>query len=195
MTPDPRYLLNDPAQLRDYYPAPYPAVVRKQIDHIDSYGRRLIALSPFMVLGTRGNGGLDCSPKGGEPGFVWVEDDKTLLLPDRAGNNRLDGLQNILQDPRVGMVFLIPGWQETFRVNGRAVISVDPELCARFMLNNHPAKSVVCVQVEEAFIHCGRAISFADLWNPEIQPDPAQVPSASEVFKAHLALADAAGSD
>ncbi|TKI05471.1 MSMEG_1061 family FMN-dependent PPOX-type flavoprotein [Martelella alba] len=189
MIPDTRYLLTDPDQLRDHYPAPYPAVVQKQIDHIDAYGRRLIGLSPFMILGTQGPQGLDCSPKGGEPGFVHVEDEKTLLLPDRAGNNRLDGLRNILHHSAVGMLFLIPGWQETFRVNGRAVISVDPALCARFSLNGHPAKSVVCIEVQEAFIHCGRAIGFADLWNPEKHPDPARVPAASEVFKAHLALA------
>ncbi|TCL04012.1 MULTISPECIES: MSMEG_1061 family FMN-dependent PPOX-type flavoprotein [Sodalis] len=188
MTPDPRYLITDAAQLREHYAQPAKGVILKQINHIDDYGRRLIALSPFMVLGTLGAHGIDCSPKGGEPGFVQVEDDKTLLLPDRAGNNRLDGLNNLLQNPYVGMLFLIPGWQETFRVNGRARISVDPALCRRFPLNGHPAKSILCIDVEEAFIHCGRAVSFADLWNPEKHPDPARIPKPMDIFKAHVAL-------
>ncbi len=188
MNPDARYLLNEPAQLREHYAQPNKAVVQKQIDCLDTYAQRLIALSPFLILGTQGANGIDCSPKGGEPGFVHVEDEKTLLLPDRSGNNRLDGLSNILQNPRVGMLFLIPGWSEGFRVNGRANISIDPALCRRFALNQQPAKSVVIIHVQEVFIHCGRAISFADLWNADKYADPAQVPNALEIFKAHVAI-------
>nr|WP_236851747.1 pyridoxamine 5'-phosphate oxidase family protein [Candidatus Sodalis pierantonius] len=105
-------------------------MLHKQIDHLDDHVRRLIALSPFVVLGTQGPRGFDCSPKGGEPGFIQVKNDKTLLLPDRGGNNRLDGLTNLLHHPFAGLLFLIPGWSECFRVNGRAQISVDPALCA-----------------------------------------------------------------
>ncbi|WP_410016089.1 MSMEG_1061 family FMN-dependent PPOX-type flavoprotein [Sodalis sp. C49] len=191
MNPDSRYLLTDPAQLREHYAQPNKAVVQKQIDHLDAYARRLIALSPFMILGTQGARGIDCSPKGGEPGFVQVEDDKTLLLPDRSGNNRLDGLSNILHNPFVGMLFLIPGWLEGFRVNGRARISVDPALCLRFAHNGQPAKSVIIIRVEEVFIHCGRAISFAGLWDNAKHVDPALLPGALEIFKAHVALSAA----
>ncbi|AHF77828.1 Putative pyridoxamine 5'-phosphate oxidase [Sodalis praecaptivus] len=189
---DERYILQDSAQLRDYYAAPHPGVLHKQIDHLDDYARRLIALSPFVVLGTQGPRGFDCSPKGGEPGFIQVENDKTLLLPDRGGNNRLDGLTNLLHHPFAGLLFLIPGWSECFRVNGRAQISVDPALCARFAQNGVPAKSVVVIRVDEAFIHCGRAIGFAGLWESGRQHDPAQLPKALEVFKAHVALHKAA---
>lgn len=192
MNPDSRYLLTDPAQLRAHYAQPNKAVVQKQIDRLDTFARRLIALSPFIILGTQGAQGVDCSPKGGEPGFVYVEDEKTLLLPDRSGNNRLDGLGNILQNPFVGMLFLIPGWQEGFRVNGRAQISVDPALCLRFAQNGQPAKSVIIINVEEVFIHCGRAISFAGLWNNASHADPALLPGALEIFKAHVALSAAA---
>lgn len=189
---DERYVLKDSAQLRDYYAAPHPGVLHKQIDHLDDYARRLIALSPFMVLGTQGPRGFDCSPKGGEPGFVQVENAKTLLLPDRGGNNRLDGLNNLLHNPAVGLLFLIPGWSECFRVNGRAQISVDPALCARFAQNGVSAKSVLVIRVDEAFIHCGRAIGFAGLWESSQQQDVAQLPKALDVFKAHVALHKAA---
>lgn len=188
MNLDSRYVLTNAAQLREHYAQPHQAVLQKQIDRLDIYARRLIALSPFMILGTQGANGIDCSPKGGAPGFVHVEDDKTLLLPDRAGNNRLDGLGNILQNASVGMLFLIPGWPEGFRVNGRAQISIDPALCQRFAVKDLPARSVVVIQVDEAFIHCGRAISFADLWNHQKHADPARVPGALEIFKAHVAL-------
>ncbi|TCV97975.1 MSMEG_1061 family FMN-dependent PPOX-type flavoprotein [Biostraticola tofi] len=191
MNIDPQFLLTEPSSLREHYAQPYPAVVQKQIDHIDDYARRLINLSPFIVLGTLGASGIDCSPKGGEPGFVHVEDSKTLLLPDRSGNNRLDGLSNILQNAFVGILFLIPGWAEGFRVNGRARISVDPQLCGRFAQNGHPAKSIIVIDVDEVFIHCGRAITFADLWNSEKQADRSQLPTALEVFKAHVAISAA----
>ncbi len=192
MNLDSHYLLTDAAQLREHYAQPNKAVVQKQIDCLDMYARRLIALSPFMIFGTLGAAGIDCSPKGGEPGFVHVEDDKTLLLPDRSGNNRLDGLGNILQNPFVGMLFLIPGWKEAFRVNGRAQISVDPALCRRFAQDDRPAKSIIVIRVDEVFIHCGRAIGFADLWNGEKHADSALIPGALEIFKAHVALSAAA---
>lgn len=122
---------------------------------------------------------------------MQVENAKTLL-PDRGGNNRLDGLNNVLHNPAVGLLFLIPGWSECFRVNGRAQISVDPALCARFAQNGVSAKSVLVIRVDEAFIHCGRAIGFAGLWESSQQRDVAQLPKALDVFKAHVALHKAA---
>ncbi|CNH22299.1 MSMEG_1061 family FMN-dependent PPOX-type flavoprotein [Yersinia kristensenii] len=184
----PEYILTTEAQLSEHYASPNQNVLKKQIDHIDDYARKLIAAAPFAVLGTLGTNGIDCSPKGGEAGFIHVQDSKTLMLPDRPGNNRLDGIRNLLHNPFVGILFLIPGWTEGFRVNGRAKISIEPQLCERFSQNGHPARSVLVIEVDEVFIHCGRAITFADLWNPEKHIGKENVPTALEVFKAHLAI-------
>ncbi|HDL7338896.1 TPA: pyridoxamine 5'-phosphate oxidase family protein [Yersinia enterocolitica] len=188
MSLKPEFILTTEAQLSEHYAAPNKNVLKKQIDHIDDYAKKLIAAAPFAVLGTLGANGIDCSPKGGEPGFIHVQDSKTLMLPDRPGNNRLDGIRNLLHNSFVGILFLIPGWTEGFRVNGRAKISVDPELCERFSQNGQPARSVLVIDVDEVFIHCGRAITFADLWNPEKHAGKESVPTALEVFKAHLAI-------
>ncbi|WP_145586361.1 MSMEG_1061 family FMN-dependent PPOX-type flavoprotein [Yersinia rochesterensis] len=188
MSLKPEYILTTEAQLSEHYASPNQNVLKKQIDHIDDYAKKLIAAAPFAVLGTLGANGIDCSPKGGDAGFIHVQDSKTLMLPDRAGNNRLDGIRNLLHNPFVGILFLIPGWTEGFRVNGRAKISIDPQLCERFSQNGHPARSVLVIEVDEVFIHCGRAITFADLWNPEKHIGKENVPTALEVFKAHLAI-------
>ncbi|AIN18568.1 MULTISPECIES: MSMEG_1061 family FMN-dependent PPOX-type flavoprotein [Yersinia] len=188
MSLKPEYILTTEAQLSEHYASPNQNVLKKQIDHIDDYAKKLIAAAPFAVLGTLGANGIDCSPKGGDAGFIHVQDSKTLMLPDRAGNNRLDGIRNLLHNPFIGILFLIPGWTEGFRVNGRAKISIDPQLCERFSQNGHPARSVLVIEVDEVFIHCGRAITFADLWNPEKHVEKENVPTALEVFKAHLAI-------
>ncbi|CNH40857.1 MSMEG_1061 family FMN-dependent PPOX-type flavoprotein [Yersinia pekkanenii] len=182
------FILTNEAQLSEHYASPFETVLKKQVDHLDDYAKKLIAAAPFAVLGTIGAKGIDCSPKGGEPGFIHVQDSKTLMLPDRPGNNRLDGIRNLLHNPAIGILFLIPNWDEGFRVNGRAKISVDPELCERFSQNGHPARSVLVIEVDEVFIHCGRAITFADLWNPEKHAGKDTLPTALEVFKAHLAI-------
>ena len=188
MSLKPEFILTSEAQLSEHYAAPFETVLKKQIDHIDDYAKKLIAAAPFAILGTLGANGIDCSPKGGEPGFIHVQDSKTLMLPDRPGNNRLDGILNLLHNPAIGILFLIPNWDEGFRVNGRAKISVDPELCERFSQNGHPARSVLVIDVEEVFIHCGRAITFAKLWNPEKHAAKETLPTALDVFKAHLAI-------
>ncbi|MGL4486392.1 MAG: MSMEG_1061 family FMN-dependent PPOX-type flavoprotein [Yersinia sp. (in: enterobacteria)] len=188
MSLKPEFILTSEAQLSEHYASPFETVLKKQINHIDDYAKKLIAAAPFAVLGTIGSNGIDCSPKGGEPGFIHVEDSKTLMLPDRPGNNRLDGIRNLLHNAAIGILFLIPNWAEAFRVNGRAVISVDPKLCERFSQNGHPARSVLVIEVNEVFIHCGRAITFADLWSPEKHADKESLPTALEVFKAHLAI-------
>ena len=134
--------LTTAAQLTSHYAPPSERVLKKEIDHVDAVGQRFIAASPFLVLATAGSGGLDCSPKGDGPGFVQIEDDgRTLLIPDRRGNNRLDGLKNIVEDPRVGLIFFVPGANETYRVNGRARVSADPRVRRRFAVEGKERSS------------------------------------------------------
>lgn len=166
------------------YPNPIaPASIAKEIDHIDANYAALIAASPFMLLATNGQDGLDCSPRGDLPGFVAVRDARTLLIPDRRGNNRLDSLKNILFDNRIGMLFLVPGYGETLRVNGLATLSDDPELCGRFEMAGKPPACVIVVTVESAYFQCSRAVVRADLWNPARQVMKGELPSAGQILK------------
>jgi PPOX class probable FMN-dependent enzyme len=166
------------------YPNPIaPASVHNEIDHLDANYAALIAASPFFVLATNGPEGLDCSPRGDLPGFVTVRDAKTLLFPDRKGNNRLDSLKNILSDPRIGMLFLVPGYGETLRVNGVAALSSDPELCRRFEMAGKFPACVIVVTVESAYFQCSRAVVRADLWNPARHVDRRSVPSAGQILR------------
>ncbi|TAJ34405.1 pyridoxamine 5'-phosphate oxidase family protein [Bosea sp. (in: a-proteobacteria)] len=166
------------------YPNPIaPASIHKEIDHIDANYAALIAASPFFVLATNGPDGLDCSPRGDQPGFVMVRDAKTLLIPDRRGNNRLDSLKNILFDPRIGMLFLIPGYGETLRVNGVAVLSSDPELCRRFEMAGKLPACVIMVTVESVYFQCSRAVVRAELWNPAKHVARGVVPSAGTILR------------
>ena len=166
------------------YPNPSaPASVFKEIDHVDENYAALIAASPFFVLATVGPEGLDCSPRGDLPGFVTVRDAKTLLIPDRKGNNRLDSLGNILFDDRIGMLFLIPGYGETLRVNGRAELSCDPGLCACFEMAGKLPASVMIVHVDAVYFQCSRAVVRAELWNPERQVERTSLPSAGTILR------------
>ncbi len=166
------------------YPNPIaPASVTKEIDHVDANYGALIAASPFFVLATNGPDGLDCSPRGDLPGFVRLRDAKTLLIPDRRGNNRLDSLKNILFDKRIGMLFLIPGYGETLRVNGTATLSTDPELCAGFAMAGKLPACVIVVAVESVYFQCSRAVVRADLWNPAVQVDKRSLPSAGQILR------------
>jgi PPOX class probable FMN-dependent enzyme len=166
------------------YPNPVsPASLFKEIDHVDENYAALIAASPFCLLSTAGPEGLDCSPRGDLPGFITVRDAKTLLIPDRKGNNRLDTLRNILFDDRIGMLFLIPGCGETLRVNGRATLSCDPELCAAFEVAGKLPASVMIVHVEKVYFQCSRAVVRAELWNPERQVDRRSLPSAGTILR------------
>jgi hypothetical protein len=153
-------------QLRELYGTPFPPSLYKELGHINDHYRAMIELSPFVALATTGPNGLDCSPRGDAPGFIRVKDANTLLLPDRPGNNRTDTLGNILDDPRVSLLFLIPGIGETLRVVGRAAISVDPELLESFAVNGKPARSVLVITVESVFFHCSKAIVRSKLWDP-----------------------------
>ncbi|HEV7256285.1 MAG TPA: pyridoxamine 5'-phosphate oxidase family protein [Bosea sp. (in: a-proteobacteria)] len=171
-------------QLAALYPNPVaPASIAKEIDHVDANYAALIAASPFFVLATNGPEGLDCSPRGDLPGFVTVRDAKTLLIPDRKGNNRLDSLKNILFDPRIGMLFVVPGYGETLRVNGVASLSSDPELCGRFEMAGKLPACVIVVTVESIYFQCSRAIVRADLWNPARHVAKGSVPSAGQILR------------
>jgi PPOX class probable FMN-dependent enzyme len=166
------------------YPSPLsPATLFKEIDHVDENYGALIAASPFFVLATVGPDGLDCSPRGDAPGFVTVRDSKTLLVPDRRGNNRLDSYRNILSDNRVGMLFLIPGYGETLRVNGCAELSSDPDLCAQFETAGKRPASVMIVHVETVFFQCSRAVVRSELWNPERHVDKRTLPSPGAILR------------
>ena len=160
------------------------ASLRKQVATIPPVYRAMIEASPFAVLSTVGPGGLDASPRGDPPGFVHVRDEHTLLMPERRGNNRIDSLRNILADPRVGLLFLIPGVGETLRVNGRARISVEPELLARFVVQGQPPKCVLEIAVDAAYFQCARAIVRSNLWAPVAADAARPVPSPGAMLAA-----------
>src|SRR5664280_434469 len=145
-------------QLEALYGEKDPNSIVKEIDHSNDGYRKLIESAPFVAVATGGPEGLDCSPKGDAPGFVRILDDKTLAIPDRPGDNRLDGFRNILRDPRIALLFLIPGVGETLRVNGRASISIDPDLMQSFAVNGKLPRSVLIVHIETIFFHCSKAI-------------------------------------
>ena len=152
MTDD--HLIRDEATLEALYGAISPGAIAKEIDYVHPHYAAMIAASPFMVLATSGPGGLDASPRGDPAGFVHLADERTLLIPDRRGNNRTDSLRNIIHDPRVALLFLVPGCGETLRVNGRAVISVAPDLLARFEFRGTLPRSVLVVHVESVYFQC-----------------------------------------
>ena len=167
-----------------YTPAPAPASTVKVADRITPHYRALIEASPFLALATVGPEGLDCSPRGDRPGFVRIHDDRTLILPDRRGNNRIDSLRNVVRDPRVALMFLIPGSGTTFRVNGRAAVSADPDLLASFAVDGKAPRTCLVVTVVEAYFQCARAIVRSGLWKAEAQIDPAALPSPGAMLAA-----------
>ncbi len=172
-------------ELYGIYGEPLERSVRKQLDHIDEYCRAFIAASPFLILGTQGPECADNSPRGDKPGFVRVADPRTLLIPDRRGNNRVDSLRNIVENPSVGLLFLIPGVTHTLRVNGNATVSVDPELLAQFPMQGQLPRTVLVVAVKEAYAHCSRALVRADLWNPALHAAGDAVPTFGAMLEAH----------
>jgi PPOX class probable FMN-dependent enzyme len=172
------------AELEAIYGEPSEAALVKVTDRIVAPYRRLIEASPFFVLATNGSHGLDCSPRGDAAGFVRVADERTLLIPDRRGNNRIDSLRNIVRDPRVALLFLIPGVGETLRVRGRAAISVEPTLIESFVTEGKPPRSVVVVTAEAVYFQCQKAIVRSDLWNPEKRADRKSLPSAGQILAA-----------
>lgn len=167
-----------------YSAAPAAASLVKVSDRITPHYQALIEASPFVALATVGPEGLDCSPRGDQPGFVRVADPRTLILPDRRGNNRIDSLRNVIRDPRVALLFLIPGSGVTFRVNGRARISAEPDLLQSFAIDGKAPRTAMVITVEEAYFQCARAILRAGLWTPEAQVDPTSLPSAGAMLAA-----------
>ncbi|WP_243369106.1 pyridoxamine 5'-phosphate oxidase family protein [Microvirga solisilvae] len=172
------------AELEALYGEPAEASILKETPRIIPEYRALIEAAPFVALATRGPEGLDCSPRGDGAGFVRVHDDKTLLMPDRRGNNRIDSLRNIVRDPNVALLFLIPGIGETLRVNGRAVISVDPRLLESFSVDGKAPKSVIAITVDSVFFQCARAILRSELWNPQKHVARKDLPSAGQILAA-----------
>jgi hypothetical protein len=169
-------------QLKALYGEPYGPSIVKEIDHINAPYRAFIEAAPFFALATCGPDGLDCSPRGDPAGFVRVLDEKTLAIPDRRGNNRIDSLRNLLHDPRVALLFLIPGVGETIRVNGRARISTDPELRASFAVDGKVPATVLIVSVERVFYQCAKAIVRSRLWDPASRVDRKSLPSTGTIL-------------
>lgn len=178
--------------LRTTYREPNERAAQKVLGHLDRHSRAFIAMSPFCVISTAGaNGQADASPRGDPPGFVAVADDRTLLVPDRPGNNQIDSLQNIVQQPRVGLLFFVPGMNETLRVKGVAEIVTDPTVLAPLSAGGKPPLSALRVTVEEAFLHCGRALIRSRLWDPEMRIERSSFPTYGQVLADQIAGADA----
>jgi PPOX class probable FMN-dependent enzyme len=176
------YQVADIASLEALYDAPTAESIAREVDYIHPHHRAFIEAAPFAVLATGGPGGLDVSPRGDPAGFIVVEDAKTLLIPDRRGSNRLDSLRNIVIDPRVALLFLIPGVEQTLRVNGRALISIEPALLDRFRDDDKPPRSVIIVHVEKVYLYCSRALQRSNLWNPARQIKRDSLPSADTML-------------
>lgn len=155
--------------LRAHYGEVSPLAARKEIKHLDRHAREFIARSPFLVMSTAdADGWPDASPKGDAPGFVTVEDEHHLLLPDRIGNNRVDGFKNLMTNPKIGLIFLVPGIDHTLRVNGATRLLTDEATCARFAVNGKPARAVVRIEAQQVFFHCGKALIRSRLWKSEM---------------------------
>lgn len=177
------------AQLDALYKPPHPLTVAKDIGVVDPHGRRFVELSPFVALATVGpNGAVDVSPRGGGPGFVRVaEDGKSLLMPDRPGNNRLDSLRNITEDSgEVGLMFMIPGVDDIYRVNGSASLVVDEALAETFVEFGKTPKTLLRIEVREAYLHCPKALMRADLWGDSHRVDRASLPSLADMISDQL---------
>ena len=183
------HTIPDVETLRTLYAAPGERAVKKQIGALDRHAARFIELSPFVVLASSGAAGsVDASPRGGAAGFVKAPDAHTLLLPDAPGNNRLDSLSNIIETGRVGLLFLIPGFDETLRVNGRAELSLAAADIARCTDEKRAPKLVIRVAVQEVYLHCAKAFMRSELWKPESWPDRASMPTLGEILRDQLAV-------
>ncbi|MSP68573.1 MAG: pyridoxamine 5'-phosphate oxidase family protein [Alphaproteobacteria bacterium] len=194
MTPDDiGHDLASEAALRGHYPEVTEIATRKVLRALDRHCRDFIALSPFLCLGTCDrHGKADVSPRGDAPGFVCVLDDRTLLIPDRRGNNRLDSLTNVVDNPAVGLLFLVPGVEETLRINGRGRIVDDPTLLAASAVDGKAPATGLLVTVEEAFLHCAKALKRSRLWSGDYRVQRDRYPTAGRVFKDHSGIARSA---
>ncbi|NBZ86226.1 pyridoxamine 5'-phosphate oxidase family protein [Stagnihabitans tardus] len=172
------YLVQDEAALRALIPATHAIALQKSLARLDPHALAFIARAPFVCIGTQSpEGRADVSPRGDAPGFVQVLDERTLLIPDRPGNNRLDTLSNIIANPSVGLIFMVPGFDDTLRVNGRAHVTRDPALLARLAVQGRQPTVAIVVTIEEAFLHCAKAFRRSRLWDPEARQDRREMPS------------------
>jgi PPOX class probable FMN-dependent enzyme len=176
------HIVTDQAALQALYGEPGITSLAKVVDHVHPHYARMIEAAPFAVLATVGPHGLDTSPRGDAAGFVTIEDDRTLLLPDRRGNNRIDTLRNIVADPRIALLFLIPGVGETLRVNGTAVVSIDPALLDRFAVDGKRPRSVLVIAVQSVFFQCSRAVIRGGLWDAGRQIKRSALPSTGTIL-------------
>lgn len=172
------------ADLEALYGAPVPTSITKELDHVTDLHRDYIEASPFVVVATSGPGGLDCSPRGDPAGFVHVVDERTLLLPDRRGNNRIDTLRNLVVDPRIGLLFLVPGVGVTLRVNGTAEISTDPLLLAGFAMGDKVPATVIVVTTTAVYTQCPKALLRSHLWDPAGFRDASDLPTVGQIMAA-----------
>jgi uncharacterized protein len=176
-------IIEDIAEIREIYGEPMERTVKKQLPRLEKHSRAFIALSPFLVIASSDpSGRCDASPKGDAPGFVKVIDDETLLIPDRLGNNRVDTIGNLIASPGVGLIFFLPGVNETLRVNGRARITTDPALLEPLAVNGKVPRSGILIVAEEIYFHCGKALIRSDLWNPEKQLSRSGFPSLGRIL-------------
>jgi len=179
----PEFLINDEKDLRSLFSATHPIAVKKCQNHLDKHAMNFVARSPFLCIGTQSpDGSADVSPRGDPCGFVKILDDKTLLIPDRPGNNRLDTHTNILFNPAVGLLFMVPGFDDTMRVNGKAKITRDPDLLALMVVNDRMPTVAIVVTVEEVFIHCAKAFRRSKLWDPSQRQNRSDMPSLLKII-------------
>lgn len=186
MTLDDINYITTEEELRALHHTPLSRATDKVLTSLDKHCRAIIAKSPFCVIATYSESGADVSPRGDPPGFVRVLDDRTLLLPDRVGNNRLDAMCNLLQNRRIGMLFLVPGMGETLRINGTARITDDAALLAESAVQGRPPKVGIVISIEEAFLHCAKALVRSKLWDAEHQIDRSTLPSYAEMLLDHV---------
>jgi hypothetical protein len=180
---DPTFFVEDEADLRSTFAATHDIAIKKCLDHIDQHARAFIERSPFVCIGTQSaNGTADVSPRGDPVGFVRILDEKTLLIPDRPGNNRLDTLVNILSNPSVGLLFMVPGFDDTLRVNGIAHITRDPDLLSLMVVNDRTPTVAIAVEVAEVFIHCAKAFRRSKLWDADQHQDRREVSSLMKII-------------
>lgn len=173
--------------LQAFYPQPKERALKKQLLQLDKHGKHFISSSPFAVISTSDKkGNMDCSPRGGQKGFIHILNEKQILIPDATGNNRLDSLKNILETGRIGMLFLIPGIDETLRLNGSAFLSSDLDLLNKFENESKPPKIVVVVSIEEVFLHCAKALMRSALWNPDLMTKPQDFPTMGKMLNDQL---------
>jgi len=178
------HIVRDIAALEALYGEVNEVSALKEISYLHPHYAAFVRASPFAMLATAGPHGLDASPRGDPPGFIEIVDDKTLLVADRRGNNRIDSLRNIISDPHVALLFLVPGVGETLRVNGTAEISVDPDLLARFAINDKAPRTMLIIHIESVFFQCSRALIRSELWNPERHIDRKALPSTGQMLAA-----------